>query len=362
MSVTLQGFKSGRDQDLELLYSIDEKKTLIVRCKHSVKRRIRYISMKEKLTSYIRKKQHIPEIYRQYIISAAESSGNKFSDLDPLHEDSHQPIKGLIHKYTNRALVKVSYRCAAHCQFCTRIRQIGSPEGDLKEEHLSGIIEYLKCHAEIDDVILSGGDPFYTPKETLWLLKELRQVSSIKVIRIGTRLPIHNPVSFNSKLIGEVLDEIKLIVQERPFYLLIHFAHPAELTAETKQVVKQLRQTGATLLGQTVFLKGINNNFEILKELFEELYFIGVQPYYLYRCDYVRGLEHFVCDLREEIEIATNLRKTLSGICCPTYIIDVEGKGKIPLPLDFWEGTNLTKCRDFNDKEVYIRIKTNKAD
>jgi lysine 2,3-aminomutase len=312
--------------------------------------------MKEKITAHLKEYLNIPELSQQYIPLIDESSNHYFLESDPLYEDTNQPVKGLIHKYENRALIKVSYRCAAHCQFCTRIREIGNPDGDLKTEHLSAIINYIGANREINDVILSGGDPFYTPNTTACLLKELAKIDSVKVIRIGTRLPVHNPVSFNSKLIKELLNEINVIANNKPFYILIHFAHPAELTDQTKQVIKQLRQTGASLLSQTVFLKGINNKFDILKELFEELYFIGVQPYYLYRCDYVKGLENFVCELEEEIHLATMLRKHLSGIGCPTYIIDVQGKGKIPVPLNFWEPINLNKCRDFDDKEISISI------
>jgi lysine 2,3-aminomutase len=314
--------------------------------------------MKTKITPYLRNYLNIPELSQQYLPLVEGNNNHYFLQSDPLEEETNQPVKGLIHKYENRALIKVSYRCAAHCQFCTRIRQIGDPEGDLQVEHLSEIINYIRATPVISDVILSGGDPFYTPNETIWLLKELRKIDSVKIIRIGTRLPVHNPVSFNSKLIKELLNEINFISEEKPFYILIHFAHPAELTDQTKQVIKQLRKTGATLLSQTVFLKGINDNFDTLKHLFEELYFIGVQPYYLYRCDYVSGLENFVCDLEEEIHLATMLRKVLSGISCPTYIIDVQGKGKIPVPLNFWEGTNLNKCNDFNEKETSISINT----
>lgn len=310
--------------------------------------------MKEKTTPHLKKLADSPAIYKQYLKMAVENDFQSFLQTDPLSEDSHQPVKGLIHKYSNRALVKMSYRCAAHCQFCTRIRQIGTAEGDLSNENLSDIVVYIKNHPEINDVILSGGDPFYTPKQTGWMLRELNEVDSVKVFRIGTRLPVHNPVSFDSKLIVGLSNEIKKIAENKPFYILINFEHPDELTDETIQTIKRLRQTGATLLAQTVFLKDINDDFQVLKILFEKLYFLGIQPYYLYRCDYVKGLEHFVCDFKKEIEIATKLRAELSGIANPTYIIDVEGKGKIPIPLDFWDGVKLDACRDFDGADVKI--------
>jgi len=310
--------------------------------------------VKEKFTPYLEKRFDNPEIAEQYKILPHDIF-HRFEHLDPLEEDSHQPVRGLVHKYENRALIKISYRCAAHCRFCTRIRQIGTNEGDLNSEaDIANIINYIKSHLEITDVILSGGDPLYTPKQTLQILNELVNINSVKVIRIGTRLPVHNPISFRSPLVEQVLEKVKEIAETKPFYILIHFEHPDELTEETIQVIKQLRKTGATLLSQTVFLKGINNSYDILKQLFEKLYWNGVTPYYIYRCDYVQGLEHFVCDMQQEIEIMTELRKNLSGIAYPTYIVDVEGKGKIPVPLKFWESVRLDTCKDFGDVEIKL--------
>jgi len=310
--------------------------------------------MKEKFTHYLEKQFSKPEIAEQYKILPNDIF-HRFEHLDPLEEDNHQPVKGLVHKYENRALIKVSYRCAAHCRFCTRIRQIGTNEGDLNSEtDVPNIIDYIKEHTEITDVILSGGDPFYTPKQTLEILNELSIIRSVKVMRIGTRLPVHNPISFKSALVQQVLEKIKEIAEHKPFYILIHFEHPDEVTEETVQVIKQLRKAGVTLLSQTVFLKGINNSYNILKELFEKLYWHGITPYYIYRCDYVQGLEHFVCEMQEEIEIMTELRKNISGIAYPTYIVDVEGKGKIPVPLNFWATPDISGCTDFENKQIKI--------
>lgn len=308
--------------------------------------------MQEKFTPYLKSQFENPAIAGQYLIQPNDIA-YKFQNLDPLSEDSHQPVKGLIHKYENRALIKVSYRCAAHCRFCTRIRQIGTDDGDIKtDETIQNIINYLKRHTEITDVILSGGDPFYTPKQTLILLDQLENFESLKVIRIGTRLPVHNPQSFESPLLQKLINKITQIQSKIPLIILIHFEHPSELTEQTIGVIKQLKKTGATLLSQTVFLKGVNNNFDILKSLFENLYWNGVLPYYIYRCDSVQGLEHYVCDINQEIEIMTELRKVLSGIAYPTYIIDVEGKGKIPVPLGFWSSSGINQCTDFAGNQI----------
>ena len=308
--------------------------------------------MKEKFTPYLEKQFSNLAIAEQYKILPHDIA-NHFERLDPLAEDSHQPVKGLVHKYENRALIKVSYRCAAHCRFCTRIRQIGTEEGDLDQpDDISNIISYIRLHKEITDVILSGGDPFYTPTQSLLLLNGLEYIDSLKVIRIGTRLPIHNPQSFKAPLLKKMLQKVKEIAEKRPFIILLHFAHPDEITKEVLEVIKLLKATGATLLSQTVFLRGINNDYKLLKRLFEALYWNGVIPYYMYRCDYVKGLEHYVCEIEEEIQIMTTLRCELSGISYPTYIIDVEGKGKIPVPLNYWGINNPKGCLDFNGQYI----------
>lgn len=289
--------------------------------------------MKEKITPHLNKLLHLPAIAGQYAATDADSN-TLYSD--PLLEDSHQPVRGLVHKYANRALIKVSYQCAAHCRFCTRIRQIGDPAGTLTNEEIAGIAGYLKAHPEIDDVILSGGDPLYTPQITIRVLEQLRNISTVKVLRIGSRLPLQSPVSLSSASVQQLLRLIDEIGKEKPCYLLLHVNAPEELTAEVRLGIGRLRKLSVSLLSQTVFLKGINDSFDSLAQLFRELYYLGIIPYYLYHCDAVKGLERFFVDIETEVQIVKRLHQELSGIACPRYVIDVkDGYGKIPMPLDF---------------------------
>lgn len=286
--------------------------------------------MKEKVTPFLRRLSGIPALRNQYYMSAEESGAGDYND--PLMEDAHEVVKGLVHKYRNRALIKVSYQCAAHCRFCTRIRQIGNPAGTLEQHDMQPILDYLRSHPEIDDVILSGGDPLYTPALTGMLLDGLRKIDSVKVLRIGTRLPFQLPGAFTSRALLELLEQVDELGRKMPFYLLVHIAHPDELTPESLAVLKQLRKLKVTLLSQTVFLKGINDDFETLYSLFRKLYHLGVIPYYLYHCDAVKGLEHFRGDMAAEKLIAERLRAELSGIGCPLFVEDVEnGYGKMPV-------------------------------
>jgi lysine 2,3-aminomutase len=312
---------------------------------------------KEKITPHLQNliNSGSDAVSRQFVASELKYEGkNKFVSCDPLSEDKFSPVKGIVHKYSNRVLWKVSYECAAHCQFCTRRRQVGNHEGELTKKEIDNCIEYILGHREIEEIILSGGDPFFSPKKLDYILKKIVKIDSIKIVRIGTRLPIHFPQAFDGKELKIVVNSLVKLSKKLPVYILIHINHPDELTRESRQVIEKLRRKGLMLMSQTVFLKNINDNFEILHKLFKEIYFLGVIPYYIFRCDYVTGLESFVCDIKKEQKIMTELTKKLSGIAVPTHIFDVPGKGKIPVPLDFWGDINLAKCKDFEDKEVLI--------
>jgi len=295
--------------------------------------------MKEKLTPYLKALTHKESIAKQYLIDTEKIESQDYND--PLMEDAHEVVKGLVHKYNNRALIKVSYFCAAHCRFCTRIRQIGNPEGELQREDIKNILHYLVEHPEIEDVILSGGDPFLTPKKTEILLEEINKIESVKVIRISTRLPLQSPKSFESKSISQLLDIIDKISINKPFYILLHLEHPDELTKEAITSINIIKQkTSTILLSQTVFLEGINIDLDILYSLFKKLYFLGVTPYYIYHCDSVNGLEQYVGDIKVEKEIMRRLRDTLSGIACPTFVADLENEyGKYPFDLEIIKTT-----------------------
>lgn len=311
--------------------------------------------MQEKITPHLRElSKNNPAIYLQFYKSPEEDKLGILYAKDPLQEDSHEVVKGLIHKYPNRALIKITLRCAAHCRFCTRYRQVGLIEGDIQDEDINRIADYVADNPQIDDVILSGGDPLYASKTTIKMLNKLKDIETIKVFRVGTRLPVHSPESFESPLLKEAIEIMDEIAEERPFLMPINFQHPSELTEDTLRVVKKLRRTNLTLLSQTVFLKGVNNSVDTLRELFEKLYHNGVLPYYIYRCDYVRGVERFICDIKEEQDIITKLRGILSGIACPTYVVDIAGYGKIPVPLGYWDNANLTHCRDFQGHNILL--------
>lgn len=312
--------------------------------------------MKELITSHLRALIAQGSLaIRSQFVAKNDVEESQFWSMDPLGEDTkYSPLKGLVRKYDNRVLWKVSYRCAAHCQFCTRARQVGSKEGDLTGRDVQHGLEYLCSHPEIDDVILSGGDPLFTPRQTLRILNGLAQIETVRVVRIGTRLPIHSPASLKTTLVTRLLKRVREISLEKAVYILLHVNHPDELTPEVQETIKLLEQKSTSVLSQTVFLHGINDNVRVLQRLFNELYYLGVRPYNIYRCDYVRGLERFVCNVQTERHIMTELRRTVSGIALPTYVVDVPGSGKLPVPLEFWDVPDITRCRDFDNNDINL--------
>jgi len=261
---------------------------------------------------------------------------------DPLLEEKYEKTKGLIHKYRSRVLILLTLSCASYCRFCTRRRKVSDiKKGVITKADIKKMLAYLLKNPDINEVIFSGGDPLMVPEILKYALKVFSQLPQIKIIRIGTRAPVSNP-----KLITkDILAAIKKIKQ--PVYVGIHFEHPDELTEETIRACEKLRKAGAILFSQSVFLKGVNDSYKILEKLFSRLIEIGVRPYYLYRCDPVKGISHFRVPFKKEIEIATKLRKNLSGLAWPTYVIDTpDGSGKIPVPLNFWK-FNKKEFRDF---------------
>lgn len=304
-----------------------------------------------KITNHLKKlAKKSPAISRQFFESGLEEE-DKDSDSDPLLEEEFTKTRGLVHKYKNRVLILLTLNCAAYCRFCTRRRAVSDVvKGQLKNDDLENIVRYIRDHQEIKEVIFSGGDPLTVPEVLEKSLSKITKLPQIKIIRIGTRLQVSDPRKINKNLI-----RILKLVKKQPLYLMLHFEHPEEITKGTIMAIKKMQKVGVMLFSQTVFLKGVNDNYQVLYNLFSNLLEIGVKPYYLFRCDPVKGAEHFIVPLEKEVEIMTKLRKKLSGLACPTYVIDApNGAGKIPVPLNFWEFKK-TEFLDFEWNKIKIK-------
>lgn len=245
---------------------------------------------------------------------------------DPLNEEGDSPVPGLTHRYPDRVLLLVSNQCAMYCRFCTRKRKVGDPYKTVTMEQIQTGISYIRENPQIRDVILSGGDPLMLSDRFLErILKELRSIPHLQVIRIGTRVPCTLPQRITEELCG-------MLAKYHPLYVNMHFNHPREITPESRRACSMLANAGIPLGCQTVLLKGVNDNPQVLKELMQKLVDIRVKPYYLYQCDLARGNEHFRTPVSAGLEVIENIRGHTSGLCVPQFVIDAPGGGgKIPL-------------------------------
>lgn len=302
-----------------------------------------------RLSSHLEKltKKH-SGIYNQFIACDKEEKDEEVTFEDPLLEEEYTVTRGLVYKYGNRALVLLTMNCAAYCRFCTRRRKVSDiQKGKMTMKDLDTIVKFLKKNSQISELIFSGGDPLTVPGILKRALEKFTKLPQIKVIRVGSRLAVSDP----SKVNKEVIDALK-VVKRQPLYMMLHFEHPAEITPETIKAVKKIQRVSTMCLSQSVSLKGVNDSVEILYTLFSRLIEIGVKPYYFFRCDLVRGAEHFIVDFDKEVEIFTELRKKLSGIATPLYVIDAPGGcGKVPVPLNFWE-FNKDEFTDFLGEKI----------
>ncbi len=235
-------------------------------------------------------------------------------------------MHGLVHRYPDRVLLLVTDRCAMYCRHCTRRRFAGSREHDTSKTQLDRYIAYLTRHPEVRDVILSGGDPLTQTDARLEdFLLRLRSVPSVEIIRLGSRLPITLPYRITDEL-------CRMLEKYHPLYMNIHVNHPDELTPEVRDACNRLTRAGIPLGSQTVLLKGINDDPNVLKKLFQKLLTFRIKPYYLYHCDPAQGTAHFRTPIARGMELIEYLLGHTSGLAVPTYVVDApHGAGKIPI-------------------------------
>jgi len=272
-----------------------------------------------KVTKYLEKLiKNEPCIARQFVPSPGEKEELVGDSVDPLSEDKFIVSPKCVHKYEDRILIWVCNVCFANCRFCTRRRMLKKRESVITDTEVDKIVDYLNEHKEVRDVILSGGDPLIlSNKQLKGILSKIRKVESVEIIRIGTRAPIVQPRRITSKLVN-------LLKRFSPLYVNIHVNHPAELTDEVKKAVDLMADNGLILGSQTVLLKGVNNDAQVLKELVQKLLRFRIRPYYIYLCDRVLGTRHFWTDEDEGTEMIRNIQKVTSGLAIPRFVRDTE--------------------------------------
>lgn len=274
-------------------------------------------------------------IGRQVIPSLAELEDTAVG-IDPLCEERQSPAPQVIHRYPHRVVLLVSNQCAVHCRFCMRKRRVGG--GQVPLETIERGIAYIRDHTQINEVILSGGDPLMRSDQTLeHLIASLRAIPHIRQLRVHTRMPAVLPARITPALVD-------LLSRFHPLYLNIHFNHPDEITPASQTACRLLADAGIPLGSQTVLLKGVNDQAHVLHRLFEGLMTLRVRPYYLHQLDRVPGTQHFRVSVDRGLKLLGALRGHLSGMAMPHYMIDLPGGGgKVALAPE----AVMEKCKDY---------------
>lgn len=243
---------------------------------------------------------------------------------DPLNEGRYEKVPFLVHKYFSRAAFMCSNTCYMHCRHCTRKNTVMSQPIATKEA-LPAALSYVREHTEINDILITGGDPFVLPQELLeYYVAGFRSIPTVNTIRIGTRVPVVDP----ERVTEELCD---MLAKYHPVWVFTQFNHPKEVTEEAAAACDRLLRRGIPMGNQSVLLKGINDDAEVLRKLYVKLIGIRVRPYYLYLCDRVNGTAHFYVDYKKGMELAEKIRYLLPGYAVPKFIIDADGEngGKV---------------------------------
>lgn len=251
---------------------------------------------------------------------------------DPLGEDRHSPVPGIVHTYPDKVLFLVTDFCASYCRYCTRSRLVGSGELVPDRNRWEQGLAYIEQHKEIRDVLISGGDPLMLADARLEeLLGRLRSIEHVELIRIGTKVPAVLP----QRITQDLCDTLR---RYHPLYMSLHFIHPAELTDTCAEACAKLADAGIPLGGQAVLLRGVNDKPETMKALMQGLVKIRVKPYYLHQCDAIAGSSHFKTSVQAGLELMRSLHGFTSGYAVPQYMVDASGGGgKVPLVPDYLE-------------------------
>jgi lysine 2,3-aminomutase len=267
-------------------------------------------------------------IARQFVPTKAELDFQSEELVDPIGDDAHSPIEGIVHRYPDRVLLKLTPVCAVYCRFCFRREMVGPEKAKpLSPTALAGAYDYIRAHREIWEVILTGGDPLVLSVRRLQeVMRVLGAIDHVRVVRIHTRLPVADP----DRVTGKLVQAMK--IKGKPTYVAIHVNHARELTAAARAACARMADAGIPLLSQTVLLAGVNDSPQAMGELMRALVECRVKPYYLHHGDLAPGTSHLRTDLEAGQRLMRGLRGRFSGLCQPTYVLDIPGgHGKSPV-------------------------------
>ncbi len=285
-------------------------------------------------------RRSVVPVFDEFLIHNGEAS-------DPLSEEHDSPVENIVHRYPDRVLFLVTGFCSTYCRYCTRTRMVAKDKCHIGVKAWEAGLNYIEQHKEVRDVLISGGDPLTMPDlHVEYLLSRLRSIPHVEIIRIGTKVPVVLPQRITRSFVN-------MLKKYHPLFMSIHFTHADEITPEVKDACEKLANAGIPLGSQTVLLKGINDDVNVMKNLLHGLLKIRVRPYYLYQCDPVVGSGHFRTSIQKGLEIIKGLRGHTSGYAVPTYVVDAPGGGgKIPLLPDYYMGQEdgFTLLKNYEDK------------
>lgn len=250
--------------------------------------------------------------------------------LDPLGEKKNNPTPRVIHRYSDRVLFLITDICSVYCRFCTRKHFTGQEQAFIKTEEYEQALSYIRKHTGIREVILSGGDPLTVSDAQLdRVLSDLRRIDHIEIIRIGSRMPVVCPMRVTDDL-------VRILKRHKPVFLMSHFNHPRELTAEAAEALEKFVDNGVPVMNQMVLLNGINNHPAIVQALNRRLLYLRVKPYYMFQCDPSIGTDHLRTSVEDSLDIQKELWGHLSGLAMPNLSVDIpNGGGKTYLVPNF---------------------------
>ncbi len=277
-------------------------------------------------------------IARQFVPSLAELTVRAEERIDPIGDDAHSPVAGIVHRHRDRVLLKAVAACPVYCRFCFRRETVGPRRASrLSARQLEAAIAYISAHREIWEVILTGGDPFIlSPRRASEIARRLAGVPHVKIVRWHTRVPLTDPLRVSDALVGAIRGK------GATTFVALHANHPREFTDAGREAISRLVDAGIPVVSQSVLLKGVNDDAETLETLMRTFVESRIKPYYLHHPDLATGTSHFRVSIDEGLTLLRELRRRVSGLALPTYVIDIPGgHGKVPL-----ESANIEKLPD----------------
>ena len=269
-------------------------------------------------------------IARQFLPDTRELESRPGESADPIGDALKSPIRGLVHRYRDRVLLKVTGVCPVYCRFCFRREMVGPGKADdLSAGELASALAYIAERPAIWEVILTGGDPLIlSPRRIAELTEGLANIGHVRVLRWHSRVPVVAPERVTEELVGTLASG----GPGRTVVVGVHANHARELTADARAALRRLTTAGILLVSQSVLLKGINDDADALEALMRGFVQAGVKPYYLHHPDRAPGTGHFRITIAEGQALMTALRQRLSGLALPTYVLDIPGAhGKVPV-------------------------------